>query len=497
MFCWIAGKAILIICFLLILLFILIPNYQLSLLLLVVIRILLLLGRKRIGQKIQYNHFVKEIKHWKILLSIFVICFFIRYIFCVTICRNIVPTSDFGVLFEVAETGDFLQYRFYYQMFPHKFFYPMLLHLLNLRNIESILLFQCFIVSIAAVLLYSIIYLYNRLILSILVCLIYISWPAQLLYTSVITEEHIALLTVLGFILVIDIQHKKMEKEDNYKSLIFSTMLAIWSGIIAAVNSLFKDWCSIIIIAEIIMAVLRIRKYKLKKCCIEGVFIIFLLLTQVCVKNVFMDFGESIIDAHINRNNIPCYMYVSLYPDSSGGYNEELYDNYFDIVRENDFNYSVANKTAMKELYIAIKESSLSNMLRLFKNKGIRAYANNDEIIDWTCAELTNENGFMHTYADLIKKVDRIYYVLIAGGIAVALMISLISKKVKYTEQVLFLALIIIGAMLISIFFIESQGRYKYGIEPVWLILLSIGWEISFEDKKVITRYEKGVGKNP
>ena len=125
---------------------------------------------------------------------IYLISFFVRLVYCMLVMPFINQISDFRIVLEEAGTGYFLDCLEYYRFYFHKFLYPFVLHGLSLNTQARIIIFQCFVVAFVPVLLFEI----GRKVVDervgILAAAIYALWPSVIVYTQIVTEEHISAL---------------------------------------------------------------------------------------------------------------------------------------------------------------------------------------------------------------------------------------------------------------------------------------------------------------
>lgn len=150
--------------------------------------------------------------------ALFFAAFAVRYGYCGFMDRYICQVSDFSRTLSEANSGLFTDAINYYRFYLHKFLYPYGLHLLHIKSQSRVLFFQCVCTALCSVVIYHIgTKVANRRV-GKSAALMYILWPAHIIYTQIVTEEHLAaLFTSLIVFLLIDIS-QKLEKVEKIKS---------------------------------------------------------------------------------------------------------------------------------------------------------------------------------------------------------------------------------------------------------------------------------------
>lgn len=439
-------------------------NIRIAILSLSIIVILILAIKKYLCS----NHMISGIK---IPVIIFLATFVSRYGYCNFMDKYISQTSDFAVLLHSAQTGIFSDELEYYRFYAHKFLYPFLLYSWHIRSQSQILFFQCVCVSTCAVALY---YIGKRIAndrIGALAALMYIIWPAQIIYTQIITEEHMAVLLMSLIILMIIHVAQRFERIESFKSVDTALIIieTIMIGGIGGVCAFFKDWALIIFVALVICCIHLCFEYRKAQ----------RILLLVCVLSVLgirwitcwgITYAiENKLQANVNNNVIFIQMYATLDPNSNGEWNPTLNAEYYQIIKDNNFDLKKSRHTAMEILKEKIKKD-YDKIPRLLFQKARSAYANDSAMFCWA---LENEAGVEFKsrfpwFYPLIEYIDYIYYM----GIVICLIVSAFLVRNKYN---FFVLLCIFGGCMASLL-IESQGRYKYSIEPIWCVSAAYGF---------------------
>ena len=225
---------------------------------------------------------------------VFLSTFLSRTAYYLAVKEDIGQVSDFAVILERAADGNYQEGLFYYRMFPHKLIYPMLLRLLNLDNQTEILFFQFICVSLVAVLVFFIGNEIKDIKFGIMAAVLYVAWPVQIVYATVINEEHIAaLLTVICiFLLTLCGNYFKGKMCLPKKKIVELIALSLLIGCLAGLCVFFKDWCLVVLLAALILGFLVIifpkadRKKKLMLVMCFGVIICSRSITKMVIKTV-------------------------------------------------------------------------------------------------------------------------------------------------------------------------------------------------------------------
>lgn len=400
-------------------------------------------------------------------IVLFIITFITRYSHCVfmQIIAQVHQVSDFAITLEEAQSGLFTDRLSYYRLYLHKFLYPFLLHALNLTTQERIFFFQSICLSFTSIVLFYIGSKIANKKVGMVSALIYIFWPAQIVYSSVVTEEHIAVLvTALIVLMTVDI-YQRITKIDNIKSQEIRIIVieAACIGINCGICAFFKDWASIIIVAAIICSMYLLafasNSQRIVIICSLGLIILGRFLTS----NGLVAYAENKLGVEGNNGVVIIQMYETLDPDSDGKYNVELNTQYAQMAEANNYDYDLTNKMAIKILSDKIKKG-YNKMPTLLLNKGKNAFSNNSNIFSW--AFLSEVDTMMYNQLAgwylVYLFVDIIIYVMVVLGI-------IISAVFGRNRGVYFILLCIAGGIM-AILLVESQGRYKYSMEMIWTI---------------------------
>ena len=137
---------------------------------------------------------------------------------------------------------------------------------------------------------------------------------------------------------------------------------------------------------------------------------------------------------------------------------------------------------ALKTLMERMGEAPAEFVPQLLRNKIVNAYKDDEEAISWAFAAMSEEKRTCSVLFEAVKKVDNVYYIVISSFAIIAVLFLLLGDKDKYEFWFL---LIITGGMLLSMI-IESQGRYKYCVQPLWCLLSTYGIRSYFRGNDVL-----------
>lgn len=415
-----------------------------------------------------------------IQIKIWLITFISRMVYCTFVNDKLTQRNDFEILLSEAGSGRFIDQLEYYRIYAHKLLFPLILHKLHFRNQMSIYLAQCVIMGLCSVLIYGL----GKMLLdekgARIAALIYIIWPGQLIYAGIITEEHVAALLTLFLIwglfkIIGKVEEKELEKKDFKRIGLYSVLL----GCVFGLSCFFKDWGVIILVASLISLLWLIPhiKWMKNRLFILAMLLIFILMRSV-VSSVILSHSEKILGASVGNNVVVAQMYATLDPNTTGEYNEQGNNEYYQIVSKHNYNYKEANAEAISILKGRIL-ADLEKMPKFLISKGVTAYVDDASLLFWGLVTSAKDDETFYIYRAIIQ----ILWHLSILFYAIVVLLVIIGGVVKPNNRKTFLAICIVGAICVSLL-IENHGRYKYSIEPVWCLLASAGLKNLFELKK-------------
>lgn len=402
------------------------------------------------------------------LLS-FLTAFIPRLIYCVLINPYMKQYDDFEIVLKEAASGRFTDQLFYYKTYAHKIYYPLILHALGLRTQLSILIFQCVLCGLVSAVIY---HACRRLFspgTAAAGVLLYSFWPAQIIYTVITTEEHpaalLAVLILYGLLWIT--RTLDMTSSGTVpRRLIAGTLL---TGFACGCIAFCKDWGIIMITAFLISCLwLLVHIRDARRRLLLLLSLVLLLGTRWGTQKLLYAGTEQIIGTTSSSNVVVAEMFTTLDPDSSGSYSEEGDAEYERIVEKNNGDYDKANKEALSILWQRIQKGADRMPAHLLK-KGAEAYADDSSMLYWAL-RLGYTKGSQDAPASpaiqFLWILSRWYYALI-------LLAILIGCAGKTYRRKFLMMLTMLGSICVGLL-VESQGRYKYSIEPCWAMLAAV-----------------------
>lgn len=406
-------------------------------------------------------------------LKIWIVTFITRMLWCIYVDNKITQVSDFSVAIKTAITGKWSENANYYRSYAHKIYYPVILHALKLDSQTKILVFQCFVLAFCSVIIYKLSHrIYGSRKAGVISSVIYICWPAQVVYTGIVTEEHVAMLVMLISVYgCIELADKVNIEIKNRKQLLAFVVNILCLGIAFGISCFFKDWGAVILVAAFVYVFYQFFVAILEGNKKRGVLLIVAYLTvlfiRMIVSGLMLDNAERIVGIPVANNVVVAQVFSALDPSTEGTYNAEKNKEFQKIVEKNNYDYSKANKEALSILRDNIWLNR-EKLIPFFEKKGIRAYSDDGSMLWWGINASAKNEEIIEQFSGLIDIIvhwSRLYYCIIVCAM-------LISGWINDSEYKSFLLLVILGAVLVSLI-VESQGRYKYSIEPLWCVVAS------------------------
>ena len=433
------------------------------------------------------RQFIKVTPGRKSVIFLCVATFLTRMIHYSFAQGKVTQIMDFKTVLDKAGTGDFSDKLEYYRMYLHKFLYPWLLHVLHINTQNRIIIFQCVCVTFIPLLLY----LLGRRVMDewtgFLAGFLYLIWPAQTVYISVISEEHLVapltlLLLWLLFSLWDQIGKSEAWKEKNTRTILFK---AFGIGMLGAFCAFLKDWVSVILVATVIVCIPLLLELNARKRLLVLASLLLILLGRSCLEKGITAFAEAKLGVKSGNGVIVYQMYETLTPGVEGQYNAELQEEYMQLLRQNEYDFNKTQKEALEILWNRILADK-GQMPDLLLHKAQTAYEDDYAMFWWAFyAEMTEEE-YEKWKPAIEQMIDIAHYFYLVLVTAMILTVWMLRKK-----ECIFIMLIIQGCMLVSLL-VESQSRYKYSIEPIWALAIAAGM-LFLADKIAKTPiFEKG-----
>lgn len=383
---------------------------------------------------------------------------------------NVVQVSDFAGAFNAALTNNFND--FYHQVFTHWIYYPKMMNYIFSvfgSSQKVALITNAVLLSINSILIY---YLCNIVLknkkYSFIASLIYVLWPANLLYTLIFTQEHFCqTLILLALILFFNI---KVQLDKRWQNYIYSILLGIILGFIP----FFKNFSPVLIITFIIYYIIYYYfngKITIKIFIKNVLYVAIFFLVSFLVKNSLYDYADIITNRNVVRNITACYLNVGL--RDNGFYSSTNYQEYMDELIKNNYDYKKTNSVIISNLVKSFDtdKPTITNQL-FWKNKAIVIYGSDSARITWVRNSVEESNTIDDfSIFESIEKYNNYYFIIVV----LLMIIGLIPMYVNKNFKIFALYLLFYGGMLLLIL-VEAQNRYYYSLVPVMCILASCGY---------------------
>ena len=439
--------------------------------------VLLLYKKVKIFQKININ---KKFYPWIILILATITRIGIVLIFE----SHITQLSTFGGAFSASNTLNFSDD--FHLIYTHWILYPTIIHgIYQIFGSSQLvaLLTNAVILIIASILVYKVSsLLFKNKTAGFVSALLYIFWPSNILYTLIFTQEHICLLLLLIVLYLFLI----IENKEDLKLSIKNVILLLLIGICLGLSTFFKNFAPAFIIAFIIYYFLKgfteknIKKYTLMKL---GTIVI-ILIGFITTKNLVFIGIDHLAGHPVARNITPCYLNVGL--NTNGTYNAGIYNEYFNAVKENDYDYDKANDEIMDLLKKRLSDKNASIWQEdFFDNKAKIIFGNDEAKIFWVVSSI-NAKGTMQITNFIendYKDWNNNYFIILVTLMS----LGLISMNKNKDLKKFLLYLVLFGSLLLLLL-VEAQNRYMYAVQPIICILATGGlfdlikyWEVKNE----------------
>lgn len=416
-----------------------------------------------------------------IKIKIWIATFVSRYSFCCFINDKIQQQNDFAITLEEANIGIFVDRLDYYRQWVHKMIYPLLLHKFGFNTQPKIFLVQSIIVAFVAVMIYIIAskIVNNRM--AFYASCLYVLWPGQLFYSAIITEEHVAALVVCFLIIGSLKMYDLLEEGFSTKKEMYQyVLLVILLGILFGMSEFFKDWGSVILVTIVISGVWIIVHVSNKKRLFFLIGLLTIIVFRSIIASLVINYCENRLGGvSVGNNVVVSQMYGTLDPNSTGEYNGEANEEYLNIVKKYNYDFDAANKEALSILKNKIVQD-IDKMPALLYRKGTTAYVDDASMLYWVfvVSNISEENySYYRAIIQILWYLSALYYIFMA----ISLMIGM---SFKTSNKKFYIGLIILGSIFVSLI-IESHGRYKYSIEPLWCIVACQIFDSDLHDKFV------------
>ena len=436
--------------------------------------IIFVLNKFKLNNKMSEKYYLLIVVILALLSRIGVVILFNDYV---------TQVSDFGGAISRSFNLDFS--GIYYRVFTHWILYPRIVNILyKIFGASQLvaLLFNAIILTLVSVLIYKVSEtIFKNKKHALLASLIYIFWPANILYTLIFTPEHVCtLLLVLVLYLFLKIDY------DTHFYKFKNIIIALLIGSLLGISTFFKNFAPVFLIAFIVYYFISlIIKKNIKILIVRYLSILVIVFMSFIIsKNITFMYIDKIVGNTVARNITPCYLNVGLRGD--GRYSNENYAMYFDSLKKNNYDFNKTNKEIMDNLkdYIKDKNSKIHDPL-FFNNKANIIINGDSSRINWIAQSFKVKEHYtiFSTLDKDIKTFNNNYYTIIIFLVALSLLFT-----VHFENQELLLLHTIMHGSFLILLLIEAQNRYMYSIQSIMCILAVPG---ILYLKKMLDNYNK------
>lgn len=406
------------------------------------------------------------------IISLIVACFLTRFLWIQLIPTD--PSNDFYLYYNYAinaSKGLFTQYDKTYPLFPFKFGYPLILSLI-FRVFGTSIWIAKMVNVVVSVITVVLIYLITVEITckkaGVIGCFIYTFWPTQIMYTSVLTSEHMFILfsvaSIYFFILLIN------RKEIFIRNRIFYSIVV---GIFLTISQFIRPFSIIYLAIYVFFIIFYPKWYSSRTKNIETKIIVIctIITTYIICWTSLSNFVEGYTKVPISKSSSGFSFLVGTNFDSSGMYNKEDEN----ILEE--FNYE------FKQVHMEAKNRAIGRIisyplgfLNLMEKKIIIQWASENYGLYWSTTDFTHYNKatiFLENYYKQISRISQVYYLKIVIFTLLGILFIIVERKTIDPIWAVFL-LIFLG-MSASFILFEVQDRYHYPIMPFFIIIAAYG----------------------
>lgn len=435
----------------------------------------------------KYKYSIKKIQRFYPIIIV-ILALLTRVISALILNDNIQQVSDFNRALKISDTLDFS--ATYYRLFPHWIILPKIMNIIfNIFGSSQIvaLIFNAVVCTTVSILIY---FVTNEITdnknVSFLASIIYIIWPANILYIGVYTTEHIVQMLLLIGILFI---YRGNKEDVKLKKVIYFFVAGVSFGL----TTFFKNFGIVFIIALLIYFILKIifgNKESVKQHIIVYLisFILVIIGYFITTQIMYM-YIDSLVGAKVSRNNMAYFLTVGLSSKNDGTFSETISEDYKNSIENNNYNYEFVNKDMLNKLKEDVKNNN--KLFQLINSKAKIIVKNDEERVKFV-SRMAKQNGSVKCEKFIennIIKINNFYYITIFTLVGVGLLRFIKDKNL----EVLYMYICVYGCYLLLLL-IEAQNRYPYGINPFVCILATMGFEYLMKSSEIV-KNNKDTGK--
>ena len=473
------------------------------------------------------NQVLRKKINYKDIVFIFLIALCVRLAFLLFYGQFVYPISDFEMV-HMAAMGFGRPQN--YELWSHWAIYSIILQVLYILTVPHYITAQvlnAIVTSGTAVIIYLLAYnMSDKRNIALAAAAIFALYPTNIVYNTILTNEHLAVLFTCIFLLLLTIKKKSW-----IQLYIFSAI----AGIFAAFEDSLKGIILIAVIAYVItliLAIMRSRKYlpireseekktsaetsseiprrsSLKLLSMIAISIAVLISTFLLSSFAIGRTAERILDIEfVDTSKLMAnVLYIGLQPSGEG--QVHLGDNprmFLVLLEENNRDFELARDKTYDFLLEQIRENP-GQFARLFPQKFRWAWQ--DDTVPAYFLWLTTSRQapsaainaehisprLLYISEQILPTVSQIFYMSLVAFTIIGLLFAFLELKERFNFGLLLISLHCFGFFLLLLIS-EAQSRYKVMIIPLLCILAAYGVKNTggriFEKSNAICCHRKG-----
>jgi hypothetical protein len=306
-----------------------------------------------------------------------------------------------------------------------------------------------------------------------------VGWPSLVVYSNVLTPEHLFILVECALIFSVAHWFKSLEEAEKGVVNHRSAWYLVWSiavGILIGVSGMFRPFGELFLVAAILTLLLYIRNLKKLTTVILSILIAFGLVRNIPVTVAKYYQNEF-------RNVRPCNLLVGLNFKAAGQYNDE------DVKLCRKLRSEIPDETALStkiaEIVWARFQEQKNGSVPFINDKFAILWANSNGILFWTVRQITD--GDPTWILATIQKVNLVDFTVMFLVVIACVAGTVIAFFKDVPPPIFFCLLTFFGFNLMEVPF-EVQTRYRSAIMPVPVLFAC--WTFAIISIWMITRYQ-------
>lgn len=289
-------------------------------------------------------------------------------------------------------------------------------------------------------------------------------FPSLVLYTGVLSGEHVAVFLISAIILL----YTKLHDNKNKKAYYFLGYL--FCGSMIGLVDWFRPVGIILLISILVTDFLYAKKgdFPITFIALVGLFIGHVFITNLAVSISERVFGVDVLPA---SQRLGHYILVGLNPETTGTINGGDYD----LANTTYERFGNDHLSAQKYLVqVALERLEGHSIVKLFWVKFDRIWANQEALFGYSLIGSDNQEMVM-----LMEYIGVLLYMLITIFVGFHTAKSILQRP----KPVVFVMQLFILGFALLLLLVEAQNRYVIVVLPYLMLLGALGLEDSFGEK--------------